>query len=277
MPPAILVNGAAADSLPVLDRGLQFGDGVFRTLAVSGGRPLNWVNHHARLSADCRALGLSCPESELLAAEIAAVAPGEASVKIIVTRGVAGRGYAIPEKAGTSRVVAAFDPPAYDPRLAVEGVRVRLCTLRLAFQPRLAGVKSLNRLENVLARGEWRDRAVHEGLLCDSEGRVIEGTMANVFVVRQGRLVTPRLDRCGVAGAQRDRVRQLAASLDENCDEVDLGIDDVMKADEVFLTNSLIRLWPVREIDGRAFRPGPVARVIREAILAQEARDAAFA
>ena len=76
-----------------------------------------------------------------------------------------------------------------------------------------------------------------------------------------------------MAGAQRDRVRQLAASLDEECEEVDLGIEEIMKADEVFLTNSLIRLWPVREIDGRAFKPGPVARVIREAILAQEARD----
>jgi 4-amino-4-deoxychorismate lyase len=275
MPPAILVNGTAADSLPVLDRGLQFGDGVFRTLAVHGGRPLNWVNHHARLAADCRALGLACPESERLAAEIAAVAPGEAAVKIIVTRGVAGRGYAIPNDARATRLVAAFDPPAYDPRLAVEGIRVRLCTLRLALQPRLAGVKSLNRLENVLARSEWRDSAVHEGLLCDSEGRVVEATQANLFVVHKGHLVTPRLDRCGVAGAQRDRVRQLAASLAEHCDEVDLGIDDVMKADEVFLTNSLIRLWPVREIDGRAYRPGPVARVIREAIIAQEARDVA--
>ena len=273
MPPAILVNGHPAESLPALDRGLQFGDGVFRTLAVAAGRPLNWVNHHARLSADCNALGLACPDSEMLAAEIARVAPGEAAVKIIITRGASGRGYAIPPEARPTRVVAAFELPADDPRLALEGVRVRLCTLRLGLQPRLAGVKSLNRLENVLARSEWRDSAIHEGLLCDSEGRVVEGTMANVFVVRNGHLVTPRLDRCGVAGAQRDRVRQIAASLDEHCEEVDLGIDEIMKADEVFLTNSLIRLWPVREIDGRPFRPGPVARVIREAILAHEARD----
>jgi 4-amino-4-deoxychorismate lyase len=276
MPPAILVNGQAAETLPVLDRGLQFGDGVFRTLAVSGGRALNWVNHHARLSADCAALGLACPESELLAAEIALVAPQNASVKIIVTRGAAGRGYGIPGDARGNRVVAAFAPPDHDPRLQVDGVRVRLCTLRLAVQPRLAGVKSLNRLENVLARSEWRDNAIGEGLLCDSEGRVVEATAANLFVVHKGHLVTPRLDRCGVAGAQRDRVRQLAASLDENCEEVDLGIDEVMKADEVFLTNSLIRLWPVREIDGRVFRPGPVARVMREAIAAQEARDVAL-
>jgi 4-amino-4-deoxychorismate lyase len=276
MPPAILVNGHAADSLPVLDRGLQFGDGVFRTLAVSGGRPLNWMNHHARLAADCGTLGLACPESELLAAEIAEVAPADATVKIIVTRGASGRGYGIPAGVRETRVVAAFESPSWDSRLAFDGVRLRLCTIRLALQPRLAGVKSLNRLENVLARREWRDSAVHEGLLCDSEGRVVEATTANVFVVHRGHLVTPRLDRCGVAGAQRDRVRQLAASLDERCEEVDLGIDEVMRADEVFLTNSLIRLWPVREIDGRVFRPGPVARVLREAIAAQEARDVAF-
>jgi 4-amino-4-deoxychorismate lyase len=273
MPPVILVNGEATDSVPALDRGLQFGDGVFRTIAVAAGRPLNWVNQHARLASDCDALGLACPESELLAAEIATVAPNAATVKIILTRGTAGRGYGIPAEARATRMVAAFDAPEYDAKLAVEGVRVRLCTLRLAVQPRLAGVKSLNRLENVLARSEWRDRSIHEGLLCDSEGRVIEGTMSNVFVVHKGHLVTPRLDRCGVAGAQRDRVRQLAASLDEDCEEVDLGIEEIMKADEVFLTNSLIRLWPVREIDGRAFKPGSVARVIREAILAQEARD----
>lgn len=273
MPPAVLVDGLATAAVAATDRGLAFGDGVFRTLAVRAGRPLNWRWHWLRLCADCAALGLPVPDEGGLLEELRQVAPAEATAKVIVTRGAATRGYRIVPGQPATRVVVAFAPPAYDPMLAREGVRVRRCGLVLSQQPLLAGVKSLNRLENVLARSEWDDPAIAEGLLADAEGRVVEGTMSNVFMVRGGRLATPGLSRCGVVGAQRERVRQLLAADGIGCEERDIAWAELEAADEVFLTNSLIGVWPVARLDGRRFAVGPVARRAQALIAADDARD----
>jgi 4-amino-4-deoxychorismate lyase len=119
----------------------------------------------------------------------------------------------------------------------------------LAEQPTLAGIKHLNRLEQVLARAEWSDPAIAEGLMLDQSSRLIEGTMSNVFLVRGGVVYTPRLHRCGVAGIVRELVLQRLAAECAPVREADLTLDDVSAADEVFLTNSLIGIWPVLKID----------------------------
>ena len=252
--------------VPALDRGLALGDGIFRTLRVRSGQPLNWRWHAARLSADCEKLRLPAPDEETLRSEIARVAPGDAVVKVTVTRGEAGRGYAVPTAVRTTRIVSAHAVPDYPADWAREGVRVRRCHLVLAQQPRLAGVKTLNRLENVLARSEWDDASIAEGLIADAEGRIIEGTMTNVFIAAAGRVFTPDLARCGVVGAQRERVRELLRAERVHCEERDLRWTDVLAAQEIFLTNSVIGLWPVRQVDERAYVPGPIAARVRELI-----------
>jgi 4-amino-4-deoxychorismate lyase len=136
----------------------------------------------------------------------------------------------------------------------------------LAQQPRLAGAKTLNRLENVLARSEWDDPAIAEGLLADAEGRVIEATMSNLFIAAGGRVFTPDLARCGVIGAQRERVRELLRHERVHCEERNLRWTDVLAAGEIFLTNSLIGVWAVRQVDERAYEPGPIAARVRELI-----------
>jgi len=253
------------------DRGLAFGDGVFRTLAVRAGRPLNWAWHYRRLIADCALLRLLVPAEALILADMARVAPGDATVKVIVTRGAATRGYAIPEGAEPTRIVAAHDPPAHDPARAREGVRVRRCDLVLAEQPRLAGAKTLNRLESVLARSEWSDAAFAEGLLGDASGRVIEATSSNVFVVSGGVVSTPDLARCGVIGAQRERVRELLRVAGFECRVADVTWEALAAADEVFLTNSLIGAWPVAELGTRHWAPGPVTRRVQALIAEHDA------
>jgi 4-amino-4-deoxychorismate lyase len=231
---------------------------------AGGTRVLNWKHHYRRLAADCALLGLALPEEKLLLDEIARVAPETgATVKVIVTRGAAGRGYA-PTAGGATRVVAAFPLPPYPPGLAIEGVRIRRCALILSQQPRLAGAKTLNRLENVLARGEWDDPAIHEGMLCDGARRLIEGTMSNVFLVRGGRVATPDLARCGVIGAQRERVRELLAAEKRVCDVRDIEWRELEEAEEVFLTNSLIGIWPVTQFEHRRWRVGPITRALQE-------------
>ncbi|HET7730119.1 MAG TPA: aminodeoxychorismate lyase [Usitatibacter sp.] len=268
----ILVDGVAADSIPATDRGLAFGDGVFRTLRIRAGRPLNWTWQYRRLAADCALLGLRLPEEALLVRELHEVAPGDAAAKVIVTRGAGGRGYAPPAEARGTRIVASFPLPDRPATLARDGVRVRRCELVLSQQPRTAGAKTLNRLENVLARAEWTDPAIHEGLLGDSGGRVVAGTMSNVFIVSGSDVSTPSLGRCGVIGAQRERVREWLRGMGRECAERDIAWSELEAADEVFLTNSLIGVWPVASMESRRWAPGPVARALQERL---EACDAA--
>ena len=264
-PTTVLVDGVPSSSISALDRGLAFGDGVFRTLAVRGGRPLNWPWHVRRLAADCRTLRLEAPDEERLLREVVQLAPGDATVKIILTRGAATRGYAITPGRQT-RIVAAFPPVVHPPEAARDGVRVRRCQLVLSEQPRLAGVKTLNRLENVLARSEWHDAGVAEGLLGDRHGNVIEGVACNLFVVHGAEVATPRLERCGVVGAQRERVREWLPVI-----ERDITWDELEGADEVFLTNSLIGAWPVRAFHERQWSVGSVTRRVQRLIAEADA------
>ena len=236
---------------------------------MRAGRPLNWRWHLARLRADCATLALPLPAEALLLDELARAAPGDAVAKIILTRGSAGRGYAMPAHAAARRIVMSFAPPAYPAEHARDGVTVHRCGLVLSQQPRLAGAKTLNRLESVLARSEWSDAAIAEGLLGDADGRVVEGTMSNLFVVSAGRVSTPALGRCGVVGAQRERVREL---LGARCEERDIAWKALEEADEAFLTNSLIGAWPIARVAHRQWAPGAVTREVQALLAEQDAR-----
>ena len=267
----MLVNGKPAPHIPADDRGLAYGDGVFRTLRAVAGRPLQWGRHYAKLHHDCGALDLSCPPESVLLADVQRVAVGHAlaTVKIIVTRGGGPRGYAPPRGGVPSRIVMAeaSAPPARH----ANGVTVRLCRLRLSHQPALAGVKHLNRLENVLARAEWNDSATAEGLLLDQEGFAIGGTMSNLFIIEDGALITPDLSRSGVAGVTRDRIIDLAKQAGTGCRVEALPYPRVRNAEGAFLVNSLIGLWPIASLEGRTWVPTTLARDFAHALETDDA------
>lgn len=259
---AMLIDGVPGDSVSALDRGLAYGDGVYRTLELMAGRPRLWRWQWQRLAGDCARLSLPLPDENLLLAELAQVSADleRAVAKVVLTRGVGRRGYAMPADAVPTRIVSASAWAGYPAELAEQGVTVRLCDLRLGLQPRLAGIKHLNRLENVLARSEWSDSALHEGLLLDSEGYLVEGTMSNLFLLRDGALFTPALDRSGVAGALRAWVLDNAPELGLTVSEARLTLDDLDAAEAVFLCNSLIGIWPVVRLGGRVW---PIPEVLR--------------
>lgn len=261
-----LINGEPATGLSPLDRGLAYGDGVFRTLVASGGEPQHWALQHARLSDDCRALGIDCPDADTLLADIhRLVRDGtHAVIKIVVTRGVSDRGYAMPVEARPTRIVIRSDYPAYAASCFNEGVRLRVCRMRLAPQPQLAGIKHLNRLENVLARAEWNDDGIAEGILLDIDGHVIEGTMSNILLRTGSTLATPDLRRCGVAGLTRQRILDAAPELGCRPVVTELTLDDLLRADEVMICNSVIGVWQVRAIDDRRWPQQPLAGRLRE-------------
>ncbi len=267
--PRYWINGRATAELALDDRGLHYGDGVFSTIAVEGGQLLLMDAHLQRLVEGCQRLGFaSIPDSEMLRSHAQAVVEkvDRAALKIIVTRGGGGRGYRSPGSTGfPTWIMGCYPWPAIKPRCQSTGVDVRLCTLRLSHQSRLAGVKHLNRLEQVIARSEWNDEH-DEGLMLDQDGTVVEGTMSNLFLLRDGRLVTPLLDRAGVRGVMRDVVLRVAAELGINVEQRRVSIAELYHAAEMFLTNCIIGIWPVKSIDEHRLRPGPVTRKLQEAL-----------
>ncbi|MEW6646916.1 MAG: aminodeoxychorismate lyase [Pseudomonadota bacterium] len=264
----MLIDGKDSDQIAADDRGLLYGDGLFETLAVRDGVPQLWPQHLARLQRDCARLGIVPPPLELLQTEALQLCAGHARavLKIIITRGSGGRGYRLPEHAMPRRILSLHPWPDYPEQHATQGVRARLCTLRLGSNPRLAGIKHLNRLEQVLARAEWSDPDIAEGLLLDGAGQLVEGTMSNVFLVRDGCLLTPVLDECGVAGVMRAQILELAARLGIPGVVAPLRLDDVATAEEMFFCNSLIGLWPVRQFEQQEFAVGPLTRRLQQAI-----------
>lgn len=263
----ILINGEPGDRISVHDRGFQYGDGLFETLAVVQGEPLLWDRHMQRLLRGAARLGIGAPAEAVLRAEAARVCRGAARavLKIILTRGVSGRGYAPTPGTMPTRAVCLLPWPDYPARHRAHGVAVRFCRTMIARNGTFAGLKHLNRLEQVWARMELDDEHA-EGLMLDELGHVIEGTMTNIFVVTRDGLLTADLSHSGVAGVMRALVLERAAALAPACRVTALERETVLNADEVFLTNSLIGLWPVRRIESREYPVGPVTQRIREAI-----------
>jgi 4-amino-4-deoxychorismate lyase len=267
----ILVNGIESDSISLLDRGLMYGDGIFRTLPVRDGAPICWPQHFLKLGADCAALKIACPSWEILDAELKALAARDAdcAVRIVITRGQGARGYAVPPAQQASRILMSSPLPQYPDSFEESGVRLHLCHIKLSHQPLLAGVKHLNRLENVLARMEWDDPEIAEGMLLDGNGNVVEGTMSNLFVLQGGTLYTPELDRCGVAGVQRQRIMALAPRLGLRVLEQRFSLDFLLQAEEVLLCNSLIGVWPVQALAGKTWARHDLAHKIRHMLHAE--------
>ncbi len=264
----ILINGQPGDEVSALDRGLQYGDGLFETLAVRDGVPQLLERHLRRLADGCRRLQLPAPNAAVLTREAAQLCAGVtlALMKIIVTRGSGMHGYRVtPADPATAagratRILMLLPAPNLAAADYRNGIAVRLCRLRLGSNPALAGIKHLNRLEQVLARAEWDDPHIREGLMMDAEGALIEGTMSNVFIIRDGELLTPGLTQCGVAGVMRGLIIDTARALDIPVSESRLLPKHLDAADEVFMCNSVIGIWPVRRIDQTEFSVGPVTR-----------------
>ena len=259
---AIRVNGHPADTINLMDRGFQYGDGVFTTLRVAAGAPLFLGHHLDRLRRDAGRLAIPAVGTGVLLEDIRLLLRNqpEGVLKIQITRGQGGRGYRLPDVVAPTRVVALHPPPLFPAGNRLDGVAVRYCRTRLGMNPDLAGIKHMNRLEQVLARAEWFSSAIAEGLMRDAEGYVVEGTMSNLFMVKQGQLFTPLLDRCGVSGVMRALLLAGAGELGLRVTETRLACAPLEGADELFLSNSVIGIWPVRRLEQQDFSVGPVTR-----------------
>jgi 4-amino-4-deoxychorismate lyase len=269
------IDGVAGNMVPADDRGLQYGDGVFETMLVRNGIPRFLDAHRERMRRGLVRLGIPFPASEELPAEIeraAAMAPPLAVLKIIVTRGSAPRrGYAPPARTIARRIVALWpnEPLASD--LLERGVTLNVASLRVPESSPFPGLKHLNRLENVLAAAEAVAGQEFDVLLLDTAARLVSGTACNLFLVKGGEILTPRVDRVGIAGVMRAVVMREAPLLGIGARELDLSLDDVNAADGMFITNARIGVVPVRRVREHLFDMTDIATRLRQRIEALDA------
>lgn len=259
---------------PVEGRGFGYGDGVFETMRAIGGALPWWPGHRARLALGAARLRIPLPSAEVLDGELHdwLSLHRDAVIKLIVTRGTGGRGYtAVAQAPPVWALVASALPPPMRPG----GLVLRWCETRLARQPLLAGIKHCNRLEQIMARAEWSDPGIDEGLMRDTAGEVVAATAANLFVLREGRWWTPPVDQCGIAGVCRGwATRAFAAN------ERRLAVDDIEGAEAVVLCNAVRGILPVARLGERVWAPHAAVEEARRRLAAAHpafAQDAVVA
>lgn len=243
-----LVDGQPQSTGWWQERACQFGDGLFETLAVVDGAPCLWEAHLDRLRRGCRVLGLAIPDPEVLRTDAERLCSGQlrATLKLYWTGGRSLRGYARPGDGAPTR--CAVLAPWPEPKTSW---RVRLCRHRLSRQPSLAGLKHLNRLDQVIARDEWQDPDIDEGLMLGIDGHLACGTRSNIYLWRNGELFTPSLELEGVRGTVRELVVDAGNRFGHPVRITTLGTEDLASAEAVYLSNALVGIVPVHRIDDR--------------------------
>lgn len=245
------VNGLAQESIDARDRAVQFGDGCFTTARVLHGSMLRPQAHLQRLQQACERLRIAWVDWQLLAQEITAIAStiDDGVLKVIITRGSGGRGYSASGCQQPARIISLSAWPVHYLRLRQTGVRLALSTVRLGKNPLLAGIKHLNRLEQVMIRTELEQTAADEALVLDSDGMLVECCAANLFWRVGKQVFTPDLSASGVNGIQRQQVMQQVIALGYTLSEVRQGYEVLADAEEVLITNALMPILPVSQIE----------------------------
>lgn len=268
-----LLNGQSADSIDLKDRGLHYGDGLFETIAVINEQPLCLDKHLQRLLSGCKRLELGFDDVAILESEINSICENidRAILKITVTAGVGGRGYnRSSSELKPTRLLAIHPWPEYPDNYSSKGIQVHLCSSRLGHNPGLAGIKHLNRLEQVLARNEWDDANMMEGLMLDINDDVIEGTMSNLFIILPDKkLITSDLSLCGIDGIVRQYILDHCADIAYTSEVKKLSLEDVYAASEMFFCNSVAGIMPVRQLADHKFPAQLAANVIRQFLISR--------
>ena len=242
----MIVNGVKTDSIPADDRGLAYGDGLFETILIHAATPVLLEEHFDRLEHGAGRLNIEFDRSDLLQdiELLSSDLPDSGVLKIILTRGSGGRGYRPGNNVEGRRILTLHPPPDYGSN-AENGVSVFVCQQRLASQSVLAGIKHLNRLEQVIASMEWPDDDSMEGLMLDHDGNILEGTRSNIFWAVKDSLYTPDLTEAGVEGIMRNKIiKEIPGTKLSNKSTLEV----LEKSDEVFLCNSVFGVWPVSRI-----------------------------
>ncbi len=248
------VNGVETNALPISDRGFQYGDGVWETLAIRGGQVKQLLPHLQRLKKGLHTLGITTVDYTLLKTEVLALASKKqvGIIKIIISRGSGGRGFYYDQTIQPRRIISLHEMPDYPSSYYQQGIHLTACATRLPHNPKLAGFKRLGCIEQVLARAEFQ-RDYQEGLIRDYDDHIIEGTMSNLYLITEkDTIITPDLRMCGVAGIARSCILNELNAMGVDVKITHIIESDLQNAKGLFMSNSIIKLWPVKEYHGNA-------------------------
>jgi 4-amino-4-deoxychorismate lyase len=262
----VLINGVASEYVSVTDRGLHYGDGLFETIACVGRHALFIEQHLQRMASAARLLDIVFPDRDLILHDIDSLlhdsTDSKSIIKLLLTRGRGKRGYRYEAGQIPLRVCMLSPWPAYVAQWWQHGIKTRFCQTQASINPDLSGIKSLNRLENVLASRELGSD-YDEGFLCDNDGHVIEGTMSNLFAVIDNTLVTPDLSRSGIRGIMREQVIACAHDAGIGVETVRLTRDDLMRSQELFVSNSVIGICGVKQLEHQGFHKNTKTKLLK--------------
>jgi len=260
------MDGRRVRSLPSDSRGLHYGDGAFRTILKYDNKYWYLTEHINKLVEDGIRLDLQVSADHLAGVvERAGRGRPRGTLKLIIVRQSGERGYQSLTR-NVNIICQWHDINTYSREHLSLGIVVDLSDVTLAAQPRLAGVKHLNRLEQVLASRNWPS-GVQERLMTDAQLQPICGTRSNLFWISGGQLYTPDVANCGVAGVMRSQVLQTAGKIGVACCIECRPLAELLAADEAFVCNSVFGLWPLRALGQRRWSaPGPLTRMLSQAL-----------
>lgn len=250
------VNGVESETLPINDRSTQYGDGFFTTMKVESGEIRLWPFHLERLVISAQRLGIASPNWEDIENQVHAIAKmiSLGGIKILISRGAGGRGYSPEGCDNTQVVISDFQYPAHYKQWQEKGIELGVSTVRLGLSsPLLAGMKHLNRLEQVLIKNDISKTAYLDAIVLDLNNHVIETSIGNLFWIKGDRIFTPKLSFSGVEGVMKKHIQQLAKEFQLELEEVSVALSELEKADEVFITNALFEIVPINAIVHQSF------------------------
>ena len=254
------INGKLTNKINIKDRAVQYGDGVFETIAVKENLLEFWKEHYHRLNKGCKILKIRCPSELFLRNEIfkflEKIKKKKFVLKIIISRGEGGRGYNPPKKANPTRIMGVYDWPNYPEKNLEKGIIMGVCKTRISTQPYLSKIKHLNRLEQIIARSEWQKKSISESLMLDFNDYVIEGTTSNVFGVKKNIFYTPLVKLSGIEGIIRNVILKILKKKKERYKEKNIKLKELLNFDEIFICNSIFGIWPVKQILNKKFLIG---------------------
>ncbi len=262
-----MINGKWSKSISVLDRGLSYGDGLFETMSwcyLDNKKILGvefWDRHLRRLKDSCSVTKIKFPSKDLLTNYKRKIlnrsydeGMREGVLKIIITRGVGGRGYKFEKDITPTVVFLTFPNNQIDRKLYEKGVKLRFCNSSIFSNSQLAGLKHLNRMDSVLARSEWDRKNFFDGVMVDDSNNIIDGTMTNIFFSKNNILYTPLIKKSGLNGIMRQVVIEKSKLFFKRVIEVQIKKDLFKTFDEMFITNSIIKILPVKNLQAKNFQ-----------------------
>ncbi|MEI6859213.1 MAG: aminodeoxychorismate lyase [Shewanella sp.] len=266
--PRVWVNGELNGHIDPLDRGLAYGDGLFATMRIKEGKIDFLTPHLARLIQGAKRLNFSWSPSQALVTQLKQVAKSEVAgcLKLLLSRGSGGRGYAAPRASQITEVISLHAIPAHYISWQKTGISLTCSPIKLSLQPRLAGIKHLNRLEQVLIKSQRLPVGYEDWLVLDGLGNIVEASMANIFFVEGKHIVTPSISHSGVAGVMREHIIYALIDAGYNVEARPIPYSHLCRYQHVFMTNSLVGILDINNVDDVHFNHADFTHQIRQSL-----------